>query len=304
MTNTDPTIAFHRALSEYGLHPDEILWDSRIHHFRGKDKAEKSPRNKSAWYIAFEDRAGGVFGDYSQGLEKVPWQMKRHRAPTLAEREEWKRKDAKIAKRQAEARARAGKEVQAAWDAAVPANTANVHPYLKAKRIDRSISNVRVLKKGTRGLEILGQGLQRSEQRHSSHPDAQEGSKLVNVQRIFDGTSKRYWPGAEVVGDVLPRRSEETTSSETRRRSICARVGPRPGAISECVKSRLPRGLQRGWAIVRSRKRIRKKYDKVQPHHRGRQRPLDKPPRRHAQSRRSLVRDQGSGGSGRASSDP
>ena len=257
MTNTDPTIAFHRALSEYGLHPDEILWDSRIHHFPGKDKAEKSPRNKSAWYIAFEDRAGGVFGDYSQGLEKVPWQMKRHRAPTLAEREEWKRKDAKIAKRQAEARARAGKEVQAAWDAAVPANTANVHPYLKAKRIDRGISNVRVLKKGTRGLKIMGRD-------YTVRQDIllipmRKNNKLVNVQRIFDG-NKRYWPEAEVIGTACVvggdyfQRNKKTLY-------LCEGWAT-AWSISECAKTVCIVAFVAG-GLLPVAKRIRKKYGKM-----------------------------------------
>ena len=130
MSTVDPTTAFCRALSEYGLHPAEILWDGRIHRFPGKGKAKKNPRNKSAYYIGFEDRAGGVFGDYSQGLEKVVWQTGRDRPPTKAEREEWARKDREAAKRQAAARVRAAKEVHAAWDAAVPANTTTLHPYL------------------------------------------------------------------------------------------------------------------------------------------------------------------------------
>ena len=120
-------------MSEYGLDPGPISWDRRVHHFPGKGKAEK---NKSAWYVAFDDRTGGVFGDYSQGLPEkgIPWQMKRDRPPTKAEREEWARRDRESLKRQAKARKRATAEVQAAWEAAVPANRTSAHPYLVAKR--------------------------------------------------------------------------------------------------------------------------------------------------------------------------
>ena len=44
----------------------------------------------------------------------------------------------------------------AAWEAAVPANRTDVHPYLEAKHIDQDIDEIRVLKKGTAGLKIMG----------------------------------------------------------------------------------------------------------------------------------------------------
>lgn len=153
----DPDTAFRRKMSEYGLDPGPIIWDRRVHHLPGKGKAEKNPKNKSAWYVGFEDRTGGMFGDFSQGLEEVNWQMKRDRPPTPAEKEEWARQDRERAKRQAEARAKATAEVQAAWNAAVPANTANIHPYLEAKHIDRGVDKIRVLKAGIEGLTIMGE---------------------------------------------------------------------------------------------------------------------------------------------------
>ena len=195
----NPDTAFRRKMSEFGLDPGPIIWDRRVHHFPGKDKAEKNPRNKSAWYVGFDDRTGGMFGDFSQGLpdKGIPWQMKRDRPPTKAEMEEWARKDREAAKRQAEARARATNEVQAAWKAAVPANTANVHPYLEAKHIDRGVDKIRVLKAGTEGLEIIGEEY-RIKQDLLLIP-MRKDKALVNIQRIF-GDTKRYWPGAEVVG--------------------------------------------------------------------------------------------------------
>ena len=196
----DPDTAFRRKMSEYGLSPGPIIWDRRLHHFPGKGKAEKNPRNKQAWYFTFDDRTGGQFGDFSQALpdKGLNWQMKRDKPPpTKAEMEEWARKDREAAKRQAKARARATKEVPAAWKAAVPANTANVHPYLEAKHIDRGVSKIRVLKKGTEGLKIMGMDFTVTQDLLLI--PMKRKRKLVNVQRIFGG-SKRYWPGAEVVG--------------------------------------------------------------------------------------------------------
>ena len=197
----DPDIAFRRKMSEYGLYPGLIEWDGRIHHFPGKGEAEKNPRNKSGWYVGFRDRCGGQFGDFSQGMpaKGIPWQMKRDKPPTEAEREHWKHQDAKPTKRQVAARTRAAEEVGAAWEAAVPANRTNVHPYLEAKHIDRDYARVRVLKKGTLGLKIMG--------RDYTVPQdillipMRKNKKLVNVQRIF-GKAKRYWPSAEVIGTV------------------------------------------------------------------------------------------------------
>ena len=72
-----------------------------------------------------------------------------------------------------------------------------MHPYLEAKHIDRDYARVRVLKKGTLGLKIMG--------RDYTVPQdillipMRKNNKLANVQRIFDG-NKRYWPEAEVIG--------------------------------------------------------------------------------------------------------
>ena len=253
MTTIDPTTAFCRALSEFGLHPVEILWDRRIHHFPGKGKNEK---NKSAWYIAFEDRSGGMFGDYSQGLDKTPWQMKRDRDPTPAERQEWARKDAEAAKRQAAARARAASEVQAAWKAAVPANTAKTHPYLEAKHIDRGVSKIRVLKKGTPGLKILGE-------EYTVPQDIllipmRKEKQLVNVQRII-GSSKRYWPGAEVVGAFCAVGGEHFKENKTL--YLCEGWAT-AWSISECMKAVCLVAFNTG-GLLPVAERIRKKYGKV-----------------------------------------
>ena len=207
----DPDTAFRRKMSEFGLDPGPIIWDRRVHHFPGEDKAEKNPRYKSAWYVGFSDRSGGMFGDFSQALEQVTWQMKRDRPPTRAEIEEWARLDRENAKRQAEARARATNEVQAAWDAAEPANRVHLHPYLESKRIISGIADLRVLRKDTPGLKIMGNKFNAFEDMLLI-PMRKNHDQLVNVQIVLESGSKRYWPGAVVVGAACAVEHDDLTS--------------------------------------------------------------------------------------------
>ena len=254
----DPDIAFRRKMSEYGLYPGLIEWDGRIHHFPGKGEAEKNPRNKSGWYVGFRDRCGGQFGDFSQGMpaKGIPWQMKRDKPPTEAEREHWKHQDAKPTKRQVAARTRAAEEVGAAWEAAVPANRTNVHPYLEAKHIDRDYARVRVLKKGTLGLKIMG--------RDYTVPQdillipMRKNNKLVNVQRIL-GTSKRYWPGAEVVGAFCAVGG--ALFKKNKPLYLCEGWAT-AWSISECMKTVCIVAFNTG-GLLPVAKRIREKYGKV-----------------------------------------
>ena len=257
MNTVDPTTAFRRTLSEYGLRPDEILWDRCIHHFPGKGKAQKNPRNKSAYYIGFEDRAGGVFGDYSQGLEKVVWQMKQDHPPTKEERAEWARQDAERSKRQAEARTRAAEEVVAAWEAAVPANRHTIHPYLESKHIDREVGGVRVLKQGTPSLKIIGQDYNVTQD--ILLIPMRKDKKLANVQRIF-GNTKRYWPSAEVIGTFCAVGGHHFKQNKTTLYLCEGWATAR--SISECAKAVCLVAFVAG-GLLPVAKRTRKKYGKA-----------------------------------------
>ena len=255
----DPDTAFRRKMSEYGLYPGLIKWDERVHHFPGKGEAEKDPRNKSGWYVGFRDRCGGQFGDFSQGMpaKGIPWQMKRDKPPTEAEREHWKHQDAKPTKRQVAARTRAAEEVGAAWEAAVPANRTNVHPYLEAKHIDRDYARVRVLKKGTLGLKIMG--------RDYTVPQdillipMRKNKKLVNVQRIF-GKAKRYWPSAEVIGTVCVVGGDHF--KRNKKTLYLCEGWATAWSIAECTKTVCLVAFVAG-GLLPVAKRIRKKYRKM-----------------------------------------
>ena len=128
----DPTAGLLHALAHYGLHPTQIIWNGAIHRFPGKGK---NKRSKAAWYVAYPDRRGACFGDFSQGLTQVNWQAKPKRPPTQADWDAWKRQDKERAKARAEKMALARNEVEAAWDAAKVVREHDLHPYLVTKGI-------------------------------------------------------------------------------------------------------------------------------------------------------------------------
>ena len=256
---SDPDASIRAFMHEtLGIDPGRpITWNGKIHRFPGKGKNSK---NDAGWYRAFEDRRGGVFGDHSQGVSNpgIPWQMKREQytPQTPEQREQWRKAKEEQAMRKAEKQDRAAKEVQAAWKAAVPANKANLHPYLEAKHIDRGIDKIRVLKKDTKSLKIMGRDHAVSED-ILLIPMRKDGS-LVNVQRIF-GDSKRYWPGAEVVGTFCPVGGAFFPKNKT----IYLCEGWATGwSISECMKAVCVVAFNAG-GLLPVAKQIRKKYGSV-----------------------------------------
>ena len=266
-----PTTAFRRVLSQYGLNPDEILWDHRLHRFPGKDK---NPKNKSAWYVAFVDRRGGSFGDFSQGLEKINWAANGDHAPTKYEREEWRRRDKARAKKRANERARAAREVQAAWKAGVAADLLPLHPYLASKHIETGSDELRVLKRGTTGLQIKGQPYDVPEDILLVPMRKQQ--QLVNVQRIFasDG-SKRYWPGAEVAGAFCA--VGEQCFKRNRTLYLCEGWAT-AWSISESANATCLAALSAGWAAAGGTG-DQGQVSECRAHHRGGQRQVDQPAR-------------------------
>lgn len=62
--------SFADAIHAAGLTPPDYIEPGRIHRFPGVDKGRG---NTAGWCRLFEDRHGGVFGDYATGLREV-WQ--------------------------------------------------------------------------------------------------------------------------------------------------------------------------------------------------------------------------------------
>ena len=183
--------------------------------------------------------------------------MKRDRPPTKEEREEWARHDAERAKRQAEAHARAAKEVTTAWEAAVPANRHKIHPYLEAKHIDQGIDGIRVLKEGTKGLKIMGRDYTVSQD--ILLIPMRKNKKLVNVQRIYDG-NKRYWPSAEVIGTVCVVGGDHF--KRNKKTLYLCEGWATAWSIAECTKTVCLVAFVAG-GLLPVAKRIRKKYRKM-----------------------------------------
>jgi len=108
---------FREAIQDAGLEPPEIIEPGKWHRFPGVGKRNS---NTAGWCKLFDDRQGGVFGDWSSGLSET-WQAKRSKPYSQAE-----------AERNVQC-ADAAKRAAAIWDAAEPAN--DDHPYLIHKGV-------------------------------------------------------------------------------------------------------------------------------------------------------------------------
>lgn len=93
-----PAEQFRDAIRAAGLVPPDIIEPGRFYRFPGDGKRDG---NKAAWCKLFDDGLGGVFGDFSSGLDQH-WQAARERPMTQAERDAWRRQ-VDESRRQAEA---------------------------------------------------------------------------------------------------------------------------------------------------------------------------------------------------------
>jgi putative DNA primase/helicase len=79
----DPINQFRDAIAAAGLTPPDAIEPGKWIKFPGY---QKSAKNRAAWCILFDDLRGGVFGDYSSGMQ-TNWSATNGHAPTPAERE-------------------------------------------------------------------------------------------------------------------------------------------------------------------------------------------------------------------------
>ena len=163
---------------KFALRPKSIIWDHEIHRFPGKDKPAS---NRSGWYIAFADRRGAVFGDYSQDLRQH-WQLD-HDGFDAKDRERWREDGRRRAKERAKKAQIALEAMREKWDEA--SDTVD-HPYLKRKGIDDPVG----------GLRQHGDTL--------FIPAYEDDGTLSSIQRIYrdsDGKfQKRFWKGRSSKG--------------------------------------------------------------------------------------------------------
>ena len=173
-----PTGSLREALMKHGLRPGSIIWDHLPHRFPGKGKP---PSNRAGWYIAFADRKGAVFGDYSRDLRQH-WQPD-HEGPFDAKaRKRWREESRRRAKERAKKAQIALEAMREKWDEA--SDTVD-HPYLKRKGIDEPVG----------GLRQHGDTL--------FIPAYTDDGTLSSIQRIYldDGKfQKRFWKGRSSKG--------------------------------------------------------------------------------------------------------
>lgn len=184
----DPVAQLRNAIESEGLTAPERIWiDGKIHRFKSSAK----DRQKSGWYVAFNDSAvpAGKFGCWKTGIEKK-WRAQLNRP--LTEEETQKINDKQ--KRAAELLTAEGiiehskKAVNQIWESSGLAS--DDHPYLLRKKINAN------------GARITGDG-------RLVVPLLDTDGSICSLQYIDHNGEKRYHPSAETkgkfwsVGDIL-----------------------------------------------------------------------------------------------------
>ena len=129
---SDPIEQFCQAMTAAGLKAPDHIEPGRVIKFPGH---QKSGSNKAAWCFMFDDLRGGVFGDYSTGMEGT-WQASNSAPYTPAERQAHLANiKAAKAQRQADETARNQDEADKAAIRWCGASSACAHPYLLRKGV-------------------------------------------------------------------------------------------------------------------------------------------------------------------------
>ncbi|MGZ4993412.1 MAG: DUF3987 domain-containing protein, partial [Methylobacter sp.] len=130
----DAIESFKTAMQAYGLNPPNTIQPGKLHRFPGIDKKRG---DDSAWCKLFDDLRGGVFGDFSTGLDEH-WQVETERAYSDEERAAFKQR------LEAERKARDAEQLRQQEAAAVNAGDVlaaagadpSQHPYALKKVVD------------------------------------------------------------------------------------------------------------------------------------------------------------------------
>lgn len=169
---------FAIAMQNFGLEPDGIIPDGKIHRFQVGDK-----RNLNGWYVLFDDgqHAGGAFGNWQEINEK--WTSRNFLNASHETREEWETRIADARRSAEETRKanaiKAAVEANELWNKATPAVA---HPYLTRKKVKPF------------GLKVSGKTL--------LVPCAGPDGKIKALQHIYPDGSKFFMPkGASMGGN-------------------------------------------------------------------------------------------------------
>lgn len=126
--------SFKTTIQAHGLQPPDTIQPGKMHRFPGYGK---KPGDDAGWCRLFDDLRGGVFGDFSTGLDEH-WQIETEHTYTAEERAAFKQRiDAERQQRQSEelrqhdAAAKQAADIQAAAVA-----DPSQHPYALKKAVD------------------------------------------------------------------------------------------------------------------------------------------------------------------------
>ena len=190
----DPTEELLRTMAAFHLNPKVIHWDGRLHRFPGARKK----RGTAGWYIAYPDRNGAHFGDWSSGV-KQHWIVTRTQPVTDAEREKWTEEKKARAKELAKKREIARNQIEKVWTRAVkPDPKTDPVSYLLQKGIGDYLN----LKVST--LTHFGRKKKWSLPAGVLLIPMYRDGERVNLQRIYSDGEKQFWPGADPIGAYFP----------------------------------------------------------------------------------------------------
>lgn len=168
---------FRQAIAAAGLTPPDTINPGHWHKFPG---TQKHGKNKAAYCFMFDDMRGGVFGDFSSGMETT-WQAENSKPYTAAEREAHRQRikamqvqrDADQAQRHQSGATEAARRWQAA-------TACTQHTYLSTKGVQGY------------GLRIEGDTL--------LIPMRDTAGALHSLQTITPDGDKRFLSGGKVKG--------------------------------------------------------------------------------------------------------
>ncbi len=169
--------SFKAEMMDYGLQPPEHIEPGKIHRFPGADKGRS---NRAGWCRLFPDGQGGVFGDFSTGLQRT-WQAKRNddfdKAKWLAEKGEFQEQYARAKEARERDHRKAAAKAVFLWNQAQ--STAS-HDYLTRKGI--GTHGARIDRHGNLVIPVL------------------VGGKISSLQFIQPDGNKRFLSGGQIAG--------------------------------------------------------------------------------------------------------
>ncbi|MDD2759467.1 MAG: hypothetical protein PHH11_04140, partial [Methylomonas sp.] len=125
---------FKTAIQAHGLQPPDTIHPGKMHRFPGYDKKRG---DDAGWCKLFDDLRGGVFGDFSTGLDEH-WQIEIERTYTAEERAAFKQRiEVERQQRQAEELRQHEAAAKLAADIlAAAGGDPKQHPYAIKKAVD------------------------------------------------------------------------------------------------------------------------------------------------------------------------